>query len=66
MEYRQGLAYPLLGYNILANPDAPHLAVFELQTEAGSSLYLATREILEELSRAFADQAARLSPSPSY
>jgi hypothetical protein len=49
MERKEALAFPLLGFQVLQNPDQPTIAVIAFQTEAGASLYAATREILEEL-----------------
>ena len=60
VEQKQALAYPLLGYHILKNNDQPTLAVIAFQTEAGPSLYAATRDILEELAEAFQRHAANM------
>jgi hypothetical protein len=60
MERKQALAYPLLGYHILKTPDQPTTAAIAFQTEAGPSLFLATREIFEELAEVFARHASSM------
>jgi hypothetical protein len=60
MEYRQGLAYPLLGYQILKNPEQPTIVAIAFDKEAGPSLFAATRDILEELAEAFHRQASNM------
>jgi hypothetical protein len=60
VEYQQGLAYPLLGYHILKNPEQPTIVAIAFETEAGPSLFAATREILEEVAEAFQRQASNM------
>jgi hypothetical protein len=60
MEYKQALAYPLLRYQILKNPEQPTIAAIAFETEVGPSLFAATREILEELAEAFQRQASKM------
>jgi hypothetical protein len=45
VERKQALAYPLLGYHILKNPEQPTIAAIAVQTEAGPSLFAATRAV---------------------
>jgi hypothetical protein len=60
LEYKQALAYPLLGYQILKNPEQPTIVTIAFDTEAGPSLFAATREILEELGEAFQRHASQM------
>jgi hypothetical protein len=60
MERKQALAYPLLGYHILKNPEQPTVVAIDFETEAGPSLFAATREILEELAEAFQRHASNM------
>ena len=61
MEYKQALAYPLLSYQILKNPEQPTIVAIAFDTEAGPSLFAATREILEELAEGFQRQASTMA-----
>ena len=60
MERKEALAYPLLGYRFLENPQQPTLAVIAFETEAGPQLFAVTREILEELSEVFLRRASEM------
>ena len=60
MEHKEGIAYPLLGYDILANPAQPTLAVIAFQTATGTHLFAAYREILEQLAEAFRRHASQM------
>jgi hypothetical protein len=60
VEYKQGLAYPLLGYQIIKNPEQPTIVIIAFDTEAGPSLFAATRDILEELAEGFQRQASKM------
>ena len=60
IELKQALAYPLLGYQILKNPEQPTIVAIVFDTEAGPSLFAATREILEELAEGFQRQASNM------
>jgi hypothetical protein len=57
---QQALAYPLLAYQLLAHPEQPTIAVIAFQTEAGPSLFAATKEILDELAEAFERHSKRM------
>jgi hypothetical protein len=59
-EYKQALAYPLLGYHILKNPEQSNIVAIAFDTEAGPSVFAATREILEELAEAFRRHASQM------
>ena len=52
--------YPLLGYQILKNPEQPTIVAIVFDTEAGPSLFAATREILEELAEGVQRQASNM------
>ncbi len=54
-------AHPLLGFQLLENPDQPTLAMIAFETEAGPSLFTVTKEILEELSDAFRRLAEKMA-----
>jgi hypothetical protein len=60
MEYKQALAYSLLGYQILKNPEQPTIVAIAFDTEVGPSLFAVTRDILEELAEAFQRQASNM------
>jgi hypothetical protein len=52
--------YPLLGYQFLENPEQPTIAIIAFETQAGPSLFAATREMLEELADAFQRRASNM------
>ena len=54
-------AHPLLGFQLLENPDQPTLGMIAFETEAGPSLFTVTKEILEELSDAFRRLAEKMA-----
>jgi hypothetical protein len=54
------MAYPLLGFQLLENPEQPTICAIAFRTEAGPQLFAATREILEELAEAFQRQASKM------
>jgi hypothetical protein len=58
--YKQALGYPLLGYQILKNPEQPTIVAIAFDTEAGPSVFAATREILEELAEGFQRHASQM------
>jgi hypothetical protein len=60
MERKEAFAYPLLEYQMLANPEHPTIAVIGFRTEAGPSLFAATREMLEELGEVFKRHASKM------
>jgi hypothetical protein len=53
-------AYPILAYQLIPDPNRPHVVALAFETERGHSLYLATREILEDLARDLLDRAAKM------
>jgi hypothetical protein len=41
-------AYPILAYQLIPDPNQPTVVALAFETERGHSLFLATREILED------------------
>lgn len=54
------LALPLKGYQLVDNTLDPTLVGIALETEQGPFMFVATREILETLSKAFRSKAASM------
>jgi len=46
-------AHPLVGFQLLENPDQPALAMIAFETVAGPSLFIVNKEILAELATTF-------------
>lgn len=53
-------AYPIRAYQIIPDPNQPHVVAIAFETAQGHSLYLATREILEDLGKDLLDRAAKM------
>jgi hypothetical protein len=53
-------AYPILAYQLIADPDRPSVVALAVETERGHSLFLATREILEDLGKDLLERAAKM------
>lgn len=53
-------AYPILAYQLIPDPNRPHVVALAFETERGHSLYLATREILEDLAQDLLDRAGKM------
>jgi hypothetical protein len=53
-------AYPILAYQLIPDPNRPNVVALAFETERGHSLYLATREILEDLARDLLDRANKM------
>ncbi|MEH2476159.1 hypothetical protein V1281_002671 [Nitrobacteraceae bacterium AZCC 2161] len=53
-------AYPIRAYQLIPDPNRPHVVALAFETERGHSLYLATREILEDLGKDLLDRAAKM------
>lgn len=58
-------AFPIWSYQLIPDPNRPHVVALALETENGHSLYLATREILEDLGKDLLDRAAKMPPKPT-
>jgi hypothetical protein len=54
------LALPLKGYQLVDNKRDPALCGIGFETEQGPFMFVATREILETLSKAFGEKAASM------
>lgn len=57
-------AFPIWSYQLIPDPNQPHVVALAIETEQGHSLYLATREVLEDLGRDLLERAAKM-PSKS-
>jgi hypothetical protein len=55
-------AYPILAYQLIPDPNRPTVVALAIETDQGHSLFLATREILEDLGRDLLERAAQMPP----
>lgn len=55
-------AQPLLGFQLLKNPDRPGLAVLVLNTANGKTHYFVHGKALKEMSKVFRSVAPTLAP----
>lgn len=53
-------AYPILAYQLITDPNRPHVVALAFETERGHSLYLASRAVLEDLGRDLLERAAKM------
>jgi hypothetical protein len=53
-------AYPILAYQLIPDPNQPTVLALAFETERGHSLFLATREILEDLGKDLLARAAKM------
>jgi hypothetical protein len=53
-------AYPILAYQLIPDPNRPNVVALAFETERGHSLFLATREILEDLAKDLLDRANKM------
>ena len=53
-------AYPIRAYQPIPDPNQPAVVALAIETEQGHSLFLATREILEDLGRDLLERAAKM------
>jgi hypothetical protein len=53
-------AYPILAYQLIPDPNQPTMVALAFETERGHSLFLATREILEDLGKDLLERAAKM------
>ena len=60
MTKEQALARPMLGFQILKNPEQPTLAIFAAKTVEGVTAFLVNREILEMMVDACRNEAKTL------
>jgi hypothetical protein len=53
-------AYPIRAYQLIPDPNRPTVVALAIETDQGHSLFLATREILEDLGKDLVDRAAKM------
>ena len=53
-------AYPIRAYQLIPDPNQPTVVALAIETEQGHSLFLATRQILEDLGKDLLERAARM------
>jgi hypothetical protein len=57
-------AYPIRAYQLIPDPNQPTMVALAIETDQGHSLFLATREILEDLGKDLLDRAAKMPAKP--
>ena len=57
-------AYPIRAYQLIPDPNQPTVVALAIETDQGHSLFLATREILEDLGKDLLERAARMPAKP--
>jgi hypothetical protein len=57
-------AYPIRAYQLIPDPNRPAVVALAIETDQGHSLYLATREILEDLGKDLLERAAKMPARP--
>jgi hypothetical protein len=55
-------AHPIRAYQLIPDPNRPEVVALAFETAEGHSLFLATREILEDLGRDLLERAAKMPP----
>ena len=53
-------AYPIRAYQLIPDPNQPSVVALAIETDQGHSLFLATREILEDLGKDLLERAAKM------
>jgi hypothetical protein len=53
-------AYPIRAYQLIPDPNQPMVVALAIETDQGHSLFLATRQILEDLGRDLLERAAKM------
>jgi hypothetical protein len=53
-------AYPIRAYQLIPDPNQPAVVALAIETEMGHSLFLATRQILEDLGKDLLERAAKM------
>ncbi len=59
-EERELPAYPIRAYQLIPDPNQPDVVALAIETDQGHSLFLASREILEDLGRDLLERAAKM------
>ncbi|MET0219044.1 MAG: hypothetical protein ABW213_00140 [Tardiphaga sp.] len=57
-------AFPIWNYQIIPDPNQPQVVAIAFETERGHSLYLASRQVLEDLGRDLLERAAKMPAKP--
>jgi hypothetical protein len=57
-------AFPIRAYQLIPDPNQPDVVALAIETEEGHRLFLATREILEDLGKDLLDRAAKMPVKP--
>jgi hypothetical protein len=57
-------AFPIRSYQLIPDPNQPTVVALAIETEEGHRLFLATREILEDLGKDLLDRAAKMPIKP--
>jgi hypothetical protein len=58
------VAYRIRAYQLIPDPNQPNVVALAFETERGHSLYLASREVLEDLGRDLLERAAKMPAKP--
>lgn len=53
-------AFPIRAYQLIPDPNRPTVVALAIETEQGHSLFLATRQILEDLGKDLLERAAKM------
>ena len=53
-------AYPIRAYQLIPDPNQPAVVALAIETDQGHSLFLASREVLEDLGRDLLERAAKM------
>jgi hypothetical protein len=53
-------AYPIRAYQLIPDPNQPAVVALAIETVQGHSLFLATRQILEDLGKDLLERAAKM------
>jgi len=59
------VAYPIRAYQLIPDPNRPEVVALAFETERGHSLYLASRELLEDLANDLLDRASKMPARPA-
>ena len=57
-------AYPIRAYQLIPDPNQPTVVALAIETDQGHSLFLATRQILEDLGKDLLERAAKMPAKP--
>jgi hypothetical protein len=57
-------AYPIRAYQLIPDPNRPEVVALAIETDQGHSLFLATRQILEDLGKDLLERAAKMPVKP--